>query len=285
MNPQLYDAQLAESPVAISLVEKPANSIDFQIFIGVANEVILKGPVLIPNQQILRQDRKGNNYYIRFRYEEIQNILQAFIATPKLSIEHYEFIDCELINAWLLEAPEVFNGQDLPQGTMVVEIAMKNLSDRVKLINNDLYYLPNGTKAIQLNGFSIEGLFQLKAVTKGTLPRLYQRLLKHLSFSSASMETVQLGGTKSIGLNHPSESCHMNEELKILKQTIDALEQSESELKAQLNLLEQRINLISSSPVPSPSLERMLDYQVEPPSVADQVYFKLKQLEQAKLQF
>jgi hypothetical protein len=77
----------------------------------------------------------------------------------------------------------------------------------------------------------------------------------------------------------------MNEELKILKQTIDALEQSESELKAQLNLLEQRINLISSSPVPSPSLERMLDYQVEPPSVADQVYFKLKQLEQAKLQF
>ena len=160
---------------AVSFVDLPAICQDFVYFsnnqrveptqikqgsILMANiekhEVI--SPILIPNQLILRWDKQGNRYYVRWSKETIQKIAQYYVANQYLNnftIQHSWFEtqngnytdsfikDVYCLKFWIIEDEknDEINkkyGYHLPQGTLCIHIKVHNRKLWQRIKNGEL---------------------------------------------------------------------------------------------------------------------------------------------------
>jgi hypothetical protein len=148
---------------AISLVEFPAIETDFialakqeQIKLSVVDgeRRMLYGPALIPDKEILRIDKNGEEYFALFPKEIIMSVAHGFLKKNQhhnATLEHAVEIDgCTVVESWLKEGEQdkaAHLGFDLPDGTWMIGL---------KVDRDDVW---EEVKAGKVKGFSIEGLF------------------------------------------------------------------------------------------------------------------------------
>lgn len=157
---------------SISLVDDPAMESKFialkkqekQIKLAEVDKLerTLLGVVLIPNKPIYR-NQNGEEFYITFPKETIQasahNFLKSgFQLNSKLEHEH-PIVGISFVESWIVKDPKNdtanaygLDKDDIIEGSWIV---------KMKCENDDIYQ-----KALsgEINGFSIDGLFNLKEV-------------------------------------------------------------------------------------------------------------------------
>jgi len=157
---------------SISLVDDPAMESKFialkkqekQIKLAEVDKLerTLLGVVLIPNKPIYR-NQNGEEFYITFPKETIQasahNFLKSgFQLNSKLEHEH-PIVGISFVESWIVKDPKNdtanaygLDKDDIIEGSWIV---------KMKCENDDIY-----KKALsgEINGFSIDGLFNLKEV-------------------------------------------------------------------------------------------------------------------------
>jgi hypothetical protein len=155
----------------ISLVKKPAIMENFifmneaidQIYreISLSDEKrIITGPVLIPDQEIIRKDDDGNPYYIKYSAAEIEKIVQKFFKLKdqySVNKDHKTDVsDVYIYESWIVGENDKSRGlgMGLPVGTWVVSM---------KVDDNEIW---ENIKSGKYKGFSIEGLFRFKRNSK-----------------------------------------------------------------------------------------------------------------------
>lgn len=168
----MFDPELANQGVnAISLVEKPAIESNFVAlkdvpvqFAAVNERRVVMGAVLIPNKPILRRDDKtGEDFTIYFSGDTVQKVAEHFLLRGlqrATTVEHA--VNAEgltLVESWLVVDPEkdksAFYNLSVPAGTWM---------GAVKVENDEIW--DEFVKTGKLNGFSIEGYFQMEAREK-----------------------------------------------------------------------------------------------------------------------
>jgi hypothetical protein len=147
---------------AISLVDEPAIEVDFVALnkdrillarVQDGEKRMLYGPALIPNQAIVRYDKQGQKYFIKYSPETIEKTAQEFL---KRNLHHNHTVQHELpvagltvVESWIKQGADKGQefGFDLPDGTWMIGVKVEddNTWDAVK----------QGV----LKGFSIEGFF------------------------------------------------------------------------------------------------------------------------------
>lgn len=147
---------------AISLVDEPAIEVDFVALnkdrillarVQDGEKRMLYGPALIPNQAIVRFDKNGQKYFIKYSPETIEKTAQEFL---KRNLHHNHTVQHELpvagltvVESWIKQGADKGQefGFDLPDGTWMIGVKVEddNTWDAVK----------QGV----LKGFSIEGFF------------------------------------------------------------------------------------------------------------------------------
>ena len=156
----VIDAEGKMGITAISLVEFPAIEENWihlsEHKLQAINEerMMLYGAALIPNKHILRLDADGNEYYITFDEDTIQQCAHLYL---KKNLQHSTTLDhnfaltgCTLVESWIIESSvdkSTALGFDLPSGTWMLGMKVDDAS-----IWEDV---KNGT----VKGFSIEGIF------------------------------------------------------------------------------------------------------------------------------
>lgn len=112
---------------------------------------IITGPVLIPEQLIIRVGESGHKYYIKWSKKTIEQVAINFFKNHKntegnvehqFSVNGVTFFESYLINKERGIAPKEF--EDLPDGTWVLS---------AKITNEDVW---NAIKNGELTGFSID---------------------------------------------------------------------------------------------------------------------------------
>jgi len=146
---------------AISFVENPAIEKDW---IHLSEEVQLQsidkerrmvyGAALIPNKPIYRRRPNGEEYYIRFSSEVIEQTAHKFIFegnTHNATLEHAEDVDgVSFVESWIKEGEQdksAHLGIKAPIGTWFVG----------GYVDNDELW--EKVKSGEVKGFSIEGLY------------------------------------------------------------------------------------------------------------------------------
>jgi hypothetical protein len=147
---------------AISLVDEPAIEVDFVALnkerimlarVQDGEKRMLYGPALIPNQAIVRYDKNGAKYFIKYSPETIEKTAQEFL---KRNLHHNHTLQHEVpvanltvVESWIKQGADKGQefGFDLPDGTWMIGVKVEddNTWDAVK----------QGV----LKGFSIEGFF------------------------------------------------------------------------------------------------------------------------------
>ena len=125
-------------------------------FAAEEDQMMVTGPLMIPNKTILRIDEEGEPYFVYFSEETVKMIAEKMMAKKmldKMNIEHDPDspVDGYMTETWLIEDPEndkqkIF-GFNLPKGTWMgtYKINSPEVWKKVK----------DGT----LTGYSIEGFF------------------------------------------------------------------------------------------------------------------------------
>lgn len=151
----------------VSIVERPAIERSFLAFNKQSQTVKniafsgdekmqLLGVALIPNMPIYRKDEDGYEYYVQFSVEEIEKMVKVFMKnglTKSMNIEHDptkkadSFIFQSFITSDKIQAPELLG--DVPTGSWVIGVQVQSAE------------LWQNIKEGKVNGFSIEGLFNL----------------------------------------------------------------------------------------------------------------------------
>lgn len=116
---------------------------------------ILMGAALIPNKQIYRRNKKGEEYYIYFSEDTVRKASELFLMRSKqnnATYEHEKKLEgLSVVESWIIEDEQKdkskLYGFDLPKGTWM--ISMK--------VNNEEVW--NDVKEGKVKGFSIEGYF------------------------------------------------------------------------------------------------------------------------------
>jgi hypothetical protein len=148
---------------AISVVTKPAieeNVIELstqEIELKVVDEKrnILMGAILVPDKEILRLDKEGKPYYIKFSAETIQKASELFLMRSKqnnVTLQHKKPVDgMSLVESWVVVDSKMdksaFYGLDYKPGTWVGLMKVDNLEVRKEI------------EECKIKGFSIEGKF------------------------------------------------------------------------------------------------------------------------------
>jgi hypothetical protein len=149
----------------ISLVKRPAIMVDFiamneeeslykQIQLS-DDKMIMTGPVLIPDLEIIRKDSEGP-FYIRYSKDEIEKIAQDFWkykGQRNVNKDHKEnqAEDTYIYESWITGPNKgAGEGFDLPDGSLMVTMKVDNVE------------LWDEIKSGKYKGFSIEGLFRFK---------------------------------------------------------------------------------------------------------------------------
>jgi hypothetical protein len=187
---RIYDATIDDTGMlgvnAISLVEYPAIE---KNFVALAHQEVqfqkideerqmLFGPVLIPDQLILRRDEEGD-YYIRYSAKVIEQVAHDFIKKNRQhnhTLEHEMAINsATVVETWIKESEadkSVMLGFDLPVGTWFVG---------TKIDDPKMFEL---AKTGAVKGFSIEGFFDMKQSTEQIEQSLLNDIEKLLSFTA-----------------------------------------------------------------------------------------------------
>ena len=127
-------------------------------------EMIIAGPLMVPDKLIPRIDEEtGEKYYVFFDAEGIKKLAYKMISAKLLdsvNIEHdpeRTIDDVTLVETWIIEDKDkdksTLYGYDLPVGTWMAKYKVNN----VRLWND---YIKTGI----LNGFSVEGIFSNKMI-------------------------------------------------------------------------------------------------------------------------
>lgn len=159
----LFDLSIADDINGvdiISLVDMPAIQRDFikfskdiEVDFSVNEEKhVISGPALIPDLKIFRRNDKGEEFYVQFSKDAIEQIVQKFYAdhnSTNVNLMHeYDVDGVVYFESYLIDhkrglCPVEFN--DLPDGTWIVS---------AKVYNEGVWKL---VKDGVLRGFSIEG--------------------------------------------------------------------------------------------------------------------------------
>lgn len=147
---------------AISLVDEPAIEVDFVALnkdrillarVQDGEKRMLYGPALIPNQAIVRYDKQGQKYFIKYSPETIEKTAQEFL---KRNLHHNHTVQHELpvagltvVESWIKQGADKGQefGFDLPDGTWMIGVKVED--------ENTWEAVKQGI----LKGFSIEGFF------------------------------------------------------------------------------------------------------------------------------
>lgn len=172
---------------AISIVDVPAIQENFVSLSAAQNKFtlaeidkeknLLIGPALIPNKQILRTDDKGEDYYIYFPKNVVEQSAYRFMRN---SMQHNHTImhskkikGLSVVETWLIEDPERDKsnayGFSLPKGTWMVSIHVNNPEIWEKEV-----------KAGKVKGFSIEAFFTEKQQMKSGENEDIQKVLNSI---------------------------------------------------------------------------------------------------------
>lgn len=147
---------------AISLVDEPAIEVDFVALnkdrillarVQDGEKRMLYGPALIPNQAIVRYDKQGQKYFIKYSPETIEKTAQEFL---KRNLHHNHTVQHELpvagltvVESWIKQGADKGQefGFDLPDGSWMIGVKVEDETTW------------EAVKQGVLKGFSIEGFF------------------------------------------------------------------------------------------------------------------------------
>lgn len=162
----INENDLTDEVFAISVVNKPAIQENFialsehEIELKTIDEEkrLLLGAVLVPDKQILRLDKNGEPFYIKFPTATIRKASEIFLSRGyqnNSTLEHKIELDgMSVVESWIVEDSQkdksaVYN-LSYPVGTWVASVKVKNEEIWQKV------------KAGEIKGFSIEGRFSDK---------------------------------------------------------------------------------------------------------------------------
>jgi len=148
---------------AVSVVLTPAIESDF-VALGKhevelkeidAEKKILMGAALIPNKQIYRKNKQGDEYYIYFSEDTVRHASELFLMKGNqnnATYEHKQKLEgMSVVESWLIQDSKTdksrLYGFDLPKGTWMISM---------KVNNDDVW---RQVKDGKVKGFSIEGYF------------------------------------------------------------------------------------------------------------------------------
>lgn len=151
----------------VSIVERPAIERSFLAFNKQSQSIKniafsgdekmqLLGLALVPDLPIYRKDEDGYEYYVQFSVEEIEKMVKVFMKnglTKSMNIEHDpnkkadSFIFQSFITSDKIKAPAELG--EVPNGSWIIGVQVQS---------TDLW---QKIKTGEVNGFSIEGLFNL----------------------------------------------------------------------------------------------------------------------------
>lgn len=187
----LYELILNEESgiTCISLVDRPAIEVGWVKFAAENEEVkfqavnaekrILFGPVLIPNQAIKRIDPEGNEFYVVFSKDTIENIRNRYHKagiTDKFNAQHEANIT---VNGYVVESflkdtsremipPSQF--AHLPDGTWFASLKVEDDTIWNRFVDTGVF-----------TGFSIEGNFAPKPVLDFEILDKFQAYLDEIN--------------------------------------------------------------------------------------------------------
>ena len=161
-----------EGVYAISLVEDPANEMQFIMLSNTKKDVLklaneekqlLTGVVLMPNQKIYRRDENGKEFEIFFEADVIEKLSQDFLKNgfqKNSTYNHNEnnwLQDISVVEQWILEDPEndkanALGFKDLPKGTWMVTF---KVSDEI---------WGDYVKTGKVKGFSIDAFLDMEKI-------------------------------------------------------------------------------------------------------------------------
>jgi hypothetical protein len=182
--------------VALSAVEPTATK-RFH-FSEVGAKQVLTGPALIPGQEILRLDEKGEPFYIQFDAATIEATARQFAAQGhhnSTNQDHATALSGNVVyESWIVADPEKDKaaalGLSVEPGTWMLSIHIP-----------DSEYWQNEVASGNKTGFSIEGLFSTEQLTLSavkptalsTVKNWFQKLTAKLSAEKAAEVAVTLG--------------------------------------------------------------------------------------------
>jgi len=151
----------------ISLVENPAIMIKGLAFNNEQkrfefkydnDKQIIAGPAIIPDLPIYRYDDELGEYYVVFKKETIEKMVDKFNQKPKqlpINLEHSsEIVPAFIKGSWIIEdsindKSQMYGFTDLPVGTFFIEVKITDKEYWKKIKESDK------------TGFSIEGMMGL----------------------------------------------------------------------------------------------------------------------------
>lgn len=161
---ELYIDENGEWLEKISLVELPAIESNFLCFskedtfkFALEDEqMIVTGPVMIPEKRMLRIDEYGNEYYVYFSAETIKQAAYRWLQenmNHQFNLEHSKNTNkVDVIESWIVNDSRndkaASLGFSLPKGTWMMSC---------KVNDEDLW---RSIKEGEYNGFSVEGMFR-----------------------------------------------------------------------------------------------------------------------------
>jgi hypothetical protein len=150
---------------AVSVVEFPAIEEDFVALskaqgfkLAAVNEEkrMLYGPALIPDKEIMRIDDNGEEYFVTFPRQVVEQLAQLFFKKNQhhnATFEHaFSVSGMTVVETWIKRGEQDTSlalglSSALPEGTWFIGM---------KVDNDDVW---NEVKAGKVKGFSIEGMF------------------------------------------------------------------------------------------------------------------------------
>jgi hypothetical protein len=167
----VFNPDTTDGVYAISLVENPAIEVNFialnegekmQFSILEEEKRLLMGAVLVPDKKILRVDASGEPFWVVFKSETIRQAMEFFYKNGNQSnstLEHnhqMQLNDVTFVESWIKEDlvhdKSVKYGFSEPVGTWFSVMKVDNPEVWQKV------------KAGEVNGFSIDGIFNFKNV-------------------------------------------------------------------------------------------------------------------------
>jgi len=138
-----------------------------------ADKQIIVGPAMIPNMKILRKDDDGNKYYMIFKQDTIEKMVQKFNSSGnnrRINVDHStKMVDAYIMENWLV-ADSYYDksrmyGFDVPVGTWMVS---------VKIEDQDFW--KNEVKDLGKFGFSVEGIMGKRPMKYSSVDELVDSL-------------------------------------------------------------------------------------------------------------
>ena len=150
---------------AISLVERPAIERNWvalkeqpqkqQFSLADADQRLIVGPALVPDQPIYRRDSDGTEYYVYFSKSTIRRASELYLIhgnQKNATLEHeHDVAGLSVVESWIVEGDQdksQLYDMDVPKGTWMVTMRVDNESIWERFV-----------KTGDVKGFSIEGYF------------------------------------------------------------------------------------------------------------------------------